>query len=81
MCKFCKLDKFGIDDEIAQNLKSKTVGVGNFRDAMSLEAWILARDDIKPKITLTLTTKEGFDIARMDIPIAYCPKCGRKLIE
>ena len=46
---------------------------------MNLEAWILTESDSKPKIQLSLTNQDGYDMATINIPIKYCPKCGRKL--
>ena len=79
MCKFCKPEKIGDGKEIVRSLKDKQVRVGNLWNAMNLEAWILTKSDSKPKIQLSLTNQEGYDMATINIPIRYCPKCGRKL--
>lgn len=79
MCKFCKADEIGDGKEIVRKLKDKQVRVGNIWNAMNLEAWILAGNESKPKIQLSLTDQEGYDMAMINISIKYCPKCGRKL--
>ena len=81
MCKFCKPDEFGDGIEITKRIKSKEVRIGSVFDAMMLEAWILDGDKHKPKLRLSLTYQECDDLAYMDIPLRYCPKCGRKLIN
>lgn len=83
MCKFCKPDEFGDGIEITKWIKSKEVRIGSVFNAMMLEALILDGDEhkYKPKLRLSLTCQEGDDLAYMDIPLRYCPKCGRKLIN
>ncbi len=81
MCKFCKPYEFGDGIEITKQIKSKEVRIGSVFNAMTLEAWILDVDEHKPKLQLSLTDQEGNDLVYMDIPLRYCPKCGRKLIN
>lgn len=81
MCKFCKPDEFGDGIEITKPIKSKEVRIGSVFNAMTLEAWILDGDEHKPKLRLSLNGQEGNDLVHMDIPLRYCPKCGRKLIN
>lgn len=81
MCKFCKPDEFGDGKEVFRELKSKPVGVGCISNVMNLEAWLLADNENKPKIQLSLTDQDRYDIAYINIPIKYCPKCGRKLVD
>lgn len=81
MCKFCKPDKFGDGIEITKQIKSKEVRIGSVFNAMTLEAWILDGDEHEPKLQLSLNDQEGNDLVYMDIPLRYCPKCGRKLIN
>lgn len=81
MCKFCKPYEFGDGIEITKQIKSKEVRIGSVFNAMTLEAWILDVDEHEPKLQLSLNDQEGDDLAYMDIPLRYCPKCGRKLIN
>lgn len=81
MCKFCKPDEFGDGIEITKQIKSKEVRIGSVFNAMTLEAWILDVDEHEPKLQLSLNDQEGNDLVYMDIPLRYCPKCGRKLIN
>lgn len=81
MCKFCKPYEFGDGIEITKQIKSKEVRIGSVFNAMTLEAWILDVDEHEPKLQLSLNDKEGNDLVYMDIPLRYCPKCGRKLIN
>lgn len=81
MCKFCKQYEFGDGIEITKQIKSKEVRIGSVFNAMTLEAWILDVDEHEPKLQLSLNDQEGNDLVYMDIPLRYCPKCGRKLIN
>lgn len=83
MCKFCKSDEFGDGVEITKMIKPKEVRIGLIFNAMSLEAWVLDGDEHKhkPKLRLSLTSPEGDDLVYMDMPIKYCPRCGRKLVD
>ena len=81
MCKFCKPYEFGDGIEITKQIKSKEVRIGSVFSAMTLEAWILDVDEHEPKLQLSLNDQEGNDLVYMDIPLRYCPKCGRKLIN
>jgi len=81
MCKFCKPYEFGDGIEITKQIKSKEVRIGSVFNAMTLEAWILDVDEHEPKLQLSLNDQEGNDLVYMDIPLRYCPKCGRKLIN
>lgn len=62
-------------------IKSKEVRIGLIFNAMSLEAWVLDGDEHKPKLRLSLASPEGDDLVYMDMPIKYCPRCGRKLVD
>lgn len=81
MCKFCKPYEFGDGIEITKQIKSKEVRIGSVFNTMTLEAWILDVDEHEPKLQLSLNDQEGNDLVYMDIPLRYCPKCGRKLIN
>ena len=81
MCKFCKPYEFGDGIEITKQIKSKEVRIGSVFNAMTLEAWILDVDEHEPKLQLSLNDQEGNDLVYMDIPLRYCPKCGRKLMN
>lgn len=81
MCKFCKPYEFGDGIEITKQIKSKEVRIGSVFNAMTLDAWILDVDEHEPKLQLSLNDQEGNDLVYMDIPLRYCPKCGRKLIN
>ena len=81
MCEFCKLDEYGDGKEITRKIMTEPIGVGNLEDILRLEAWILSGDtgdDEKIQLSLTISDT-GDDLAYLNIPINYCPKCGRKL--
>ena len=81
MCKFCNLDEFGYGDEITRKFMAKPIDVGDFEDVFQLEAWMMSDEpgkDVKLQLCLTVTGT-GDDLATLDIPINYCPMCGRKL--
>ena len=79
MCKFCKPDEFGDGVEIINDIKSKDVRVGTTLNVLGLAVWMIAGKEHKPKLQFCLTDKDYYDIDQINIPIKYCPKCGRKL--
>lgn len=81
MCDFCKPDEFGDGKEITKQIKTESIDMGNCVDVLRLEAWVM-NDEAgnKPKLQICLSLSEtSSDISTMDIPIKYCPICGRKL--
>ena len=81
MCDFCKLDKFGDGKEITKQIKAEPIAMGMYEDVLRLEAWVMNDEEgINPKLQICLSvTNTSSDISTMDIPIKYCPICGRKL--
>ena len=54
--------------------------MGMYEDVLRLEAWVMndeAGENTKLQICLSVS-ETGSDISTMDIPIKYCPICGRK---
>lgn len=80
MCEFCKPDDF-CEEEIAREIAEEPIDMGQLCNALNLNAWVMkGKDDGDIKLQLCLSESESnSDIAILDIPIEYCPKCGRKL--
>lgn len=80
MCEFCKTNDFS-EEEITKQIAEEPIDMGQLCDALNLNAWIMeGEDDRDIKLQLCLSESAGnSDIAILDIPIEYCPKCGRKL--
>lgn len=81
MCDFCKPDEFGDGKEITKQIKTEPIDMGNCLDVLRLEAWVM-NDEAgnNPKLQICLSLSEtSSDISTMNIPIKYCPICGRKL--
>lgn len=81
MCEFCKLDEYGDGKEITKQIKVEPIGMGMYEDVLRLEAWVMndeAGDNPKLQICLSISETSS-DISTMDIPIKYCPICGRQL--
>ena len=55
--------------------------MGMYEDVLRLEAWVMSDEaGQNPKLQICLSVSEtGSDISTMDIPIKYCPICGRKI--
>lgn len=81
MCDFCKPDEFGDGKEITKQIKVEPIDMGNCVDVLRLEAWVMNDEAGNiPKLQICLSLSEtSSDISTMDIPIKYCPICGRKL--
>lgn len=81
MCDFCKPDEYGDGKEITRKIKEEPIDMGQYEDVLRLEAWIMNDEkgtDAKLQVCLSMS-HTGDDIQVMDIPIKYCPKCGREL--
>lgn len=81
MCEFCKLDEYGDGKEITKQIKVEPIDMGMYEDVLRLEAWVMndeAGDNPKLQICLSISETSS-DISTMDIPIKYCPICGRQL--
>lgn len=81
MCEFCKLDEYGDGKEITRKVMEESIDMGICEDVLRLEAWMMSGDtgdDAKLQLCLTMSDN-GDDLAYLNIPINYCPKCGRKL--
>lgn len=81
MCEFCKPGEFGNGKEITKQIEVEPIDMGMYEDVLQLEAWLMSDDAGKePKLQICLSiTDTGSDISTMDIPIKYCPICGRPL--
>ena len=81
MCEFCKLDKFGDGKEITKQINAEPIDMGMYEDVLRLEAWLMSDEEgNNPKLQICLSISEtGSEISTMDIPIKYCPICGRQL--
>ena len=81
MCDFCKPVEYGDGKEITKQIKVEPIDMGMYEDVLRLEAWVMSDEaGENPKLQICLSMSEtGSDISTMDIPIKYCPICGRKL--
>lgn len=81
MCEFCKPDKFGDGKEITRKIASSPIDMGDYANALQLELWLIGDGqgyDTKLQFGLSVSSN-GEEIQAMDIPIKYCPMCGREL--
>ena len=79
MCEFCKPEEIG--DGVCNEIGFTEVTMGNADALFGLQA-LLTNDELgnNPEMKLVLfATNGGADIAHINIPIRYCPVCGRKL--
>ena len=79
MCEFCKPEEVG--DGVCNEIGFTEVAMGNADGLFGLQA-LLTNDKMgdNPEMKLVLfATNGGADIANINIPIRYCPVCGRKL--
>ena len=81
MCDFCKPVEYGDGKEITKRIKVEPIDMGMYEDVLRLEAWVMSDEaGQNPKLQICLSVSEtGSDISTMDIPIKYCPICGRKI--
>ena len=78
---FCKPVEYGDGKETVRNIKVEPIDMGMYEDVLRLEAWVMSDEaGENPKLQICLSVSEtGSDISTMDIPIKYCPICGRKI--
>lgn len=84
-CEFCSCSMFGNGHDITKRLGARMIsmpGVDKCSDIYRLEAWLL-RDDLeqdKAKLYIDVTEYgKGSEFTSIDIPVKFCPRCGRKL--
>lgn len=55
--------------------------MGDYLDVLQLEAWMMSDEEgNKPKLQFCLSvSSNGDDIKSINLPIKYCPFCGREL--
>ena len=82
MCDFCKVETIGGKSDMTNDIGGAFVGIGDSPDVLGLRLYITERDkDREPILQADLYALAGIgSIARVDIPIKYCPNCGRKLV-
>ena len=78
---FCKPVEYGDGKETVRNIKVEPIDMGMYEDVLRLEAWVMSDEaGQNTKLQICLSVSEtGSDISTMDIPIKYCPICGRKI--
>lgn len=63
-----------------RQIAEESIDMGQLYNVLKLNTWIMkGEDEGDIKIQSCLSTSEGDDIAVLNIPIKYCPMCGRKL--
>ena len=82
MCEFCKVETFDGKPDMTNDIGGAFIGIGESPDMMGLRLYITESDkDRKPILQAELYALAGIgSIARVDIPIKYCPNFGRKLV-
>lgn len=82
MCEFCKVETFNGKADMTNDIGGAFIGMGESPDMMGLRLYITESDiDREPILQADLYALAGIgSIARVDIPIKYCPNCGRKLV-
>lgn len=81
MCKICEQYESG---EVCNKIKTKYIGIGSFVDVWELNLWMMRDPDddktMEPRLNVELAeTSTGDPISKFNIPIKYCPFCGREL--
>lgn len=85
-CEFCSSGIFGNGRDITKRIGARMIRlpeiVNDDNDIYRLEAWLL-RDELeqdKAKLHIDVTEYgEGSEFTSIDIPVKFCPRCGRKL--
>ena len=82
MCDFCKVETFDGKPDITNDIGGAFIGIGDTPDVLGLRLYITETDRSRePILQADLYALAGIgSIARVDIPIKYCPNCGRKLV-
>lgn len=85
-CEFCSSGIFSNGRDITKRLGARMIRlpemINDNNDIYRLEAWLL-RDELvhdKAKMHIDVTKYgEGNEFTAIDIPVKYCPRCGRQL--
>lgn len=82
MCEFCKVETIDSKPDMTNDIGGTFIGMGESPDMMGLRLYITEVDTARePILQADLYALAGIgSIARVDIPIKYCPNCGRKLV-
>lgn len=82
MCEFCKVETFNGKADMTNDIGGAFIGIGDTPDALGLRLYITETDKTRePILQADLYALAGIgSIARVDIPIKYCPNCCRKLV-
>ncbi len=77
-CEFCKKDDFL---EATKLLGARMVQLEFGRKASRLETWLFCDDmDDQPVLHIGISDYGNEEtITELNIPISFCPRCGRKL--
>lgn len=79
MCDFCKRGNIG--NELCNEIGYKPITLGAASNVAFIDAYIMQNnDDTLLQIDVAMTYSRD-NIAVLDIPIQYCPKCGKKLTD
>ena len=78
---FCKPVEYGDGKETVRNIKVEPIDMGGYEDVLRLEVWFMNNEaGENPKLQICLSMPDAnVVISTMDIPIKYCPICGRKI--
>lgn len=77
MCTFCTFTK----GEECKRIDTLSLDFGNVKDFLQVQLWLEYTEDDGFVLTTELVTEFGNGVDEMKTPIAYCPKCGKKLDE
>lgn len=83
MCEFCEPNGRFEGKDISKQIAVESIDVGMLCDVLQLDAWLFTdRKGANPRINIALETQETTgEIAEINIPIKYCPVCGKRLVN
>lgn len=81
MCKIC--DGYS-NGEVCKKIRSEFIRIGYLGNVWALELWLMTgskeNHSEASRLNVALTeTESGDDISYFNVPIKYCPFCGKKL--
>lgn len=81
MCIYCEPVKRYGGKELTKQISKESIDMGDYLDVLQLEAWMMSDEEgNKPKLQFCLSvSSNGDDIKSINLPIKYCPFCGREL--
>lgn len=75
MCDFCSREIW----ESCKRVEKLGVDMGDLGGVLDLSVWMIFEDEEDDRLDFTLSSSTGDTIKEINLPIKYCPMCGRKL--